>query len=105
MSKNLYYGEIVSEITAKLYADPDHRNQIELTMSANNVENETISTLCADCARVFDTIEELASDHFIDWYDACNTYAGKILSSLLEGRKPTLIDMVVMAGQSIRNYV
>lgn len=102
MRNSLYYGEIAARISAYLYKNPDHILQIDRSMSQHKESDDTIWTICADAARVFDTIEDLSDGHFIDWHKALDQYAEEVLDSLLIGQKPHIIDMVTMASRSIQ---
>jgi len=102
MSNNLYYGEIAAKISAHLYQNPQHISQINDCIESFS-ESDTIWTLCADAARVFDTIEELSEERFVDWHEALEDYSAEILDFILDGQKPNLIDMVSLASQSIQN--
>ena len=103
MNNTLYYGEIVAKISSKLHQNPAHVKRIENVMSNQQEHQDTIYTLCADAARVFDKIENLSSDHYIDWHKASDIYAQNMLNYLLSGKKPNVIDMVSMTTRSIEN--
>ncbi|WP_421896359.1 hypothetical protein [Marinoscillum sp.] len=101
MNDTLYYGEMVAKISARLHQNPDHAIRIARTLNATNDPENSVWTLCADAARVFDKIEDLGCEYFIDWLKAIDHYASKILDLLLSGYKPNTLDMVSMAAQSI----
>ena len=104
MSNSLYYGEIAAKISAHLYQNPDQIMEIDLILSQEDDKNDqTLWTICADAARVFDTIENLSEEHFIDWHEALDNYADGLLDHLLQGETPNIIDMVSMASESIQN--
>ena len=90
----LYYGEIVAKISGYLHQNPDNIKRIDLAMR-DNTQQETIHTLCADAGKVFDQMEELCSDHFIDWHKAQSEIAR---SSFI--RKPTLYSRYGFYGGS-----
>ncbi|MDO5970317.1 hypothetical protein Q4Q35_10920 [Flavivirga aquimarina] len=102
MPNNLYYGEIAAYISGKLVENPDHKTRINHVI-AMQPEKETIPIISAEAARVFDRLEDLSSDYFIDWHKAVSVYSEQILDCLLSGKMPTLIDMVSMTASSIQN--
>ena len=102
MSTTAYYGEIVAKISARLNQNPDHVSRISQVMANyQNDTGETIWTICAEAGRVFDQIEDLSSEHIVDWHQASDHYAGQVLDHLLSGNKPHIIDMVSMVARSI----
>ncbi len=103
MNNTLYYGEIAAKISGKLHQNPDHLPRITYTI--NQVENNTDSiwTLCADAAKVFDKIEDLSGEHYIDWHNALENYSVFMLDYLLSGRKPNVVDMISMTTLSIES--
>lgn len=103
MKNTLYYGEICAKVSAQLHQNPDHYIRIANVIDAQNARGENVWSLCAEAARVFDKIEDLSSDYFIDWHRASDQYAQQILDFLLSGRKPTTIDLVSMVSNSIEN--
>ena len=104
MNNTLYYGEIVAKISAHLFNHPEQIARFDLIVNAEYDDGATtIYTLCADAARVFDTIENLSEEQFIDWHKALDFYADELLDRLLIGRKPYMIDMISMAARSIEN--
>ena len=101
MRNTLYYGEIAAKISAHLYQNPDHIIRIDESMKREQ-HSDTIWTICADAARVFDTIEDLSGEHFVDWHRALDYYAKEVMEALLRGHKPYIVDMVSMASHSIQ---
>lgn len=101
MSKSLYYGEIVAKISYHLYQNPEHKDQIIQTMGRDNESEDEVHTLCADAAKVFDTLEDLAGEHFIDWNEALDCFADKILECLLDGKVPQIMDLIFIASGCI----
>ena len=101
MSNGLYYGEIVSKISYHLYQNPEYKAQITEVMGRDNENEDKVHTLCADAARVFDALEDLAGDQFIDWSETLDVFADKILEYLLGGRIPQIIDLIFIASGCI----
>lgn len=101
MENTLYYGEIVAKISSKLHQNPAHIKRIEYVMGKGQQPQDTVYTLCADAAKVFDSIENLSSDYYVDWHKASDIYAKKMLDCLLSGKKPNVLDMVSMTAHSI----
>lgn len=97
----LYYGEIVAKISGHLHMNPNNIRRIDVAMKKQKDHQDTIYTLCADAARIFDRLEDLSSDHFIDWHKASDIYAEKILDHLLCGNKPHIINLISIAVNSI----
>lgn len=61
MSNSLYYGEIAAKISAHLYQNPEQIMQLDLLMNSEaENDGDSIWTVCADAARVFDTLEDLS---------------------------------------------
>ena len=103
MSSTLYYGEIVAIISTRLCRNNNHFERIMHIMdTANDNADDTISTVCADAGMVFDKIEDISGEHFIDWHRALDIYSGKILDHFLSGHKPNTIDLLSMAVTSIQ---
>ena len=101
MTGTLYYGEIVACIAGQLHQNPEHMLRINYTLSQDNEPGDTIWTLCADAGRVFDRIEDLSGEMYINWHEALDIYAGELLDCLLGGRRPHIIDMVTLTARSI----
>lgn len=102
MQNSLYYGEIVARISAYLYQNPDHILQIDRTISQDNNSDDTIWTISANAARVFDSLADLSEDQELDWLKALNQYSEEVLDFLLVENKPRTIDMISMAVRSIQ---
>lgn len=101
MSNYLYYGEIAARISAKLYVNFDEVTTLHDVVSDPDNPDGNLCILCADAARVFSQIEDLCSDHFIDWPAALDEFTELLRDHLLSGVKPTIPDMVTIAAQSI----
>jgi hypothetical protein len=99
----MFYGEIAAKISAIIHANPDHVERISRLIGDTHNSDESICSICAEAARVFDQIEDLSGEHFIDWHIATDKYAQEVLDSLLMGRKPFIVDMVSMAARSIEH--
>ena len=104
MNNTLYYGEIAALIAGKFHQNPDHLIRIINTIGRTN-KSESIWALCADAANVFDKIEDLSDDYFINSHRAVEIYSQEIIDFLLSGKKPNIIDMVSIAAHSIKNTV
>lgn len=98
---SLYYGEIAALMAARLFQNPDHAKHIEHSMNELEKDGDTIWSMIATAARVFDTIEDLSGELFVDWHKALQHYSDAMLDHLLNGQKPGTIDMVAMASRSI----
>lgn len=105
MRNTLYYGEIVAKISARLHQNPDHIIRIRHVVGEEHDPDNTIWELCATAGSVFDQIEDLTGEHFIDWHRAIDRYAQEVLDFLLMGRKPNAIDMVSMTARSLEYSV
>lgn len=103
MRNSLYYGEIAARISAYLYQNPDHILQIDRTLSQDNQCEDTIWTISANAARVFDLLEDMAEDQSVDWLNALDQYSEEVLDFLLVDSKPTSIDLISMAVRSIQS--
>lgn len=104
MSNSHYYGEIAAKISAHLFQNPDLIMELDLVMNRDQEsEGTTLWTISADAARVFDTIEDLSGEHFIDWHRALEFYAEKLLDHLLTGETPHTVDMISMASLSLQD--
>ncbi|MFY0689063.1 MAG: hypothetical protein JXQ90_17970 [Cyclobacteriaceae bacterium] len=103
MSNTLYYGEMVAKISALLHRNPDHLKRIDHVMCEDQSTQDTIWTICADAGKVFDTIEDLSGEHFIDWHTALEHYAQEVQDFILLGKRPQVRDMISMAARSIEN--
>ena len=101
MRNSLYYGEIAARISAYLYQNPHHILQIDRTISRDHDTEETLWTISANAARVFDILEDTADDQGIDWLKALDQYSEEVLDYLLLDSKPKTIDLISMAVRSI----
>ena len=70
-------------------------------MGRDNENEDKVHTLCADAANVFDSLEDLAVDHFIDWNETLDVFADKVLDYLLAGKVPQIIDLIYIASNCI----
>lgn len=104
MNNTLYYGEIAALIAGKFHQNPDHLIRISNIIGQTN-KIDSIWTLCADAASVFDKIEDLSDDYFINSHRAVEAYSQEIIDFLLLGKKPNVIDMVSIAARSIKNTI
>ena len=102
MSNTLYCSEISAQISAYLHKNPDHVERIAHVMQRSHDPHENVITLCAEAARVLDTIEDLSGEHFIDWHEVYDHYANAVLDHLLMVRVPTIADLILMAAQSLQ---
>jgi len=101
MSKNtLYYGEIVARIAIRL-SSLNHANDNQLPPQKDVSLEDMICDLSADSGRIFDQLEDLSGEHFIDWLSALEHYSDAIRSFILNGRMPSTVDMISMASKSI----
>ncbi|MDW3191273.1 MAG: hypothetical protein R8G66_02880 [Cytophagales bacterium] len=100
MSNTLYYGEIVARIAGRLYS-LNHANDNEIPSSKDMSMEDMICDVSADAGRVFDSLEELSGEHFIDWRNALEYYSDALLSFILDGRMPTMADMISMAAKAM----
>lgn len=100
-SNTLYYGEIVAQISGHLFSNPQSIEVLEKLIEEDKSHDHSIWTICADAARVFDTLEDLVDEHFLNWPAAVTHYADAILNLLLVGEKPSILDMMYLANRSI----
>ena len=100
---NSYYGyEIAAKIATRLSKDPEQVALIKQVIKDEHENNADILTaVSADATRVFDTIEDLSGEQFVDWQKALELYANEILNHLLKGWKPSIIELISMAARSI----
>ncbi len=103
MSNSLYYGELSAKIALGLGQSPDQIAQINNAINnEENIRGTAIYRICADAARVFDAIEDLSGELFVDWHKAVDLYADELLDHLTKGEIPHIIDLVSMASASIQ---
>ncbi|MEQ9230484.1 MAG: hypothetical protein RIF46_07350 [Cyclobacteriaceae bacterium] len=101
MSKQtLYYGEIVARIAGRLYS-LNHANDNHLPEYQDMSMEDMICEVSADAGRIFDSLEELSGDHFIDWRKALEHYSDALRSFILDGRMPSMADMISMAARAM----
>ena len=74
-------------------------------MKQCNEPGDSLWTICADAASVFDKIEDLASDYFVDWHLALQKYSDEILDLFLAGQKPTLPVLISIASKSMESTI
>ena len=75
--------------------------RIKHTLSKDNTKNNLIG-FCADAAHVFDKVEDLSNDVFINSYHALENYSQEMLDVLLSGHIPSIVDMVSISANSIK---
>ncbi|WP_268123923.1 hypothetical protein [Roseivirga pacifica] len=103
MTNTMYFGELVAKISGYMHHDPCivkmlHQN---LKNSQGNHAKDELWTICSDAAMVFDKIEDLSGEHFVDWHKALDTYIQKLLNFLLKGTIPAMTDFVALVSNSI----
>lgn len=103
MRNSLYYGEIAARISAYLYQNPQQLLHIDRLIGQQEDTQETLWTISANAAHVFDVMEDMASDHCIDWMKALDLYSEEVLEFLLLDSKPSTIDLFSMAVRSIES--
>jgi len=102
MSNNtLYYGEIVARIAGRLYSIDEHANDNNLPFRQDISMEDMICDISADAGRIFDCLEDLSGEHFIDWRKALEYYSDALRSFILAGRMPCMADMISMAAKSM----
>lgn len=101
MSNTMYYGEIVAQIAGRLYSINEHANDNNLPMKQDMSMEDMICDISADAGRIFDTLEDLSGEHFIDWRKALVHYSDALRSFILAGRIPGLADMISMAAKAM----
>lgn len=102
MNNTLYYGEIAALISAKIHQNPNHILRVKHTLSTAK-KSDTLWAFCADAANVFDKIDDLSGDCFINSHHALDHYPHQILDVLLSGTIPSVVDMVSISANSIKN--
>lgn len=101
MSNNtLYYGEIVARIAGRLYS-LNHANDNPIPSQKDISMEDMICDVSADAGRIFDSLEDLSGEHFIDWKKALEHYSDALRSFILNGRKPMMADMISMAAKAM----
>lgn len=95
----LYYGEIAARISCQLYGLCS--TNLKLQCGPDETMEDTICSISADAARVFDSLEDLSGEHYIDWNKALNQYSKSIREYLLMGNVPTMADLILMAANSL----
>lgn len=96
-----YYGEIVARISGKLY--PIMECDTQLTKVKDISLEDIICEISADAGRVFDRLEDLSGEHFIDWSKALDIYANDLRRFMLCGNVPNMADMISLAAQSLEH--
>jgi len=97
----LYYGEIVARISGKLYSAINITDS-NIFLKENDLTNEDmICSISADAGRVFDCLEDLSGEHFVNWNHALDNYIKVLHGAISDGRTPNMADMMSMATTSI----
>ena len=99
--QTLYYGEIAARISCQLVSICS--TNLRLQNDAEESIEDTICSISANAARVFDSLEDLSGEHYIDWNKALDSFALTIREHLLQGEVPTMADMILMAAKSLNN--
>lgn len=94
-----YYGEIVARISGQLFLlrAEDFQN---LGKKDETLE-DLICDISATAARVFDTIEDLSGEHFIDWQGALEDFAISLRHFVKDGKMPTMVDYISLTALSL----
>lgn len=104
MPKHSYYAEIRNKIATEILSNPEILEVIE-TSDALECNQENIYIMCSEAARIFESIQQLSkTDNLIPVSRAVSVYTDTLLQQLLRGEKPLLIDLIVMASQTIQQF-
>jgi hypothetical protein len=101
MKDHVFYGEIVTKIISDLFESPDKISEINQNIVFDN-DNDNIYTVCSEAARIFDVIVNLSQPCSINIYKAIDNYTSKLLQQLCHDKKPMVIDLIVMAAETIQ---
>ncbi|OIQ19311.1 MAG: hypothetical protein BM557_06295 [Flavobacterium sp. MedPE-SWcel] len=104
MHKPIYYAEIRNKIVTEMLNNAELLALLEKD-TALVCKEENMYTLCSEAARIFETIQQLSkTDNLIPVSRAVSVYTDTLLQQLLRGEKPLLIDLIVMASQTIQQF-
>ena len=103
MSQHIYYAQIRNTIASEFLKKPKYLFKIE---PKNQLESsqETITALCSEAAHIFDSIQNLSEGCCENLNQAIHSYATSIVKCLIKGEKLAIIDLIVMAGQTLQNF-
>ncbi|AXG72992.1 hypothetical protein DVK85_01575 [Flavobacterium arcticum] len=103
MPKPIYYAEIRNKIATEMLNNAELLAVFE--KDAALVCEENMYTLCSEAAQIFETIQQLSkTDNLIPISRAVSVYTDTFLQQLLRGEKPLIIDLIVMASQTIQQF-
>ena len=104
MPKPIYYAEIRNKIATKILSNPEILAVIE-TSDALECNPENIYIMCSEAARIFESIQRLSeTGNIVPFSRAVHVYSDTLLQQLLRGEKPLIIDLIVMASQTIQQF-
>ena len=104
MSNNPFYGEIVANISSHLIKNPEILNELELLCERNQeTDGSSVWTVCAHAAHIFEALQDLIDDQYMDWQIALDHYADELLDYMLMGKIPRTTDMLSMLSRCIQH--
>lgn len=102
MNKTMYYGEMCAKISGELLSDPLYSESIEAFMDRVEAQHgDTLWSLCANAASVFELIEEKCDIYFVDWQAVINQYCQYIKDQLLSQKMPETSELFLLTVKSI----
>ena len=104
MSKHIYYAEIRNKVATEMLHNPEVLAAIE-NNDAFVCKEECVYILCSEASRIFSAIQDLSGTENISQAScAIHSYANALIEQLLRGEKPVLIDLIVMASQTLQQF-
>lgn len=101
----MYYGEIVAHISSSLAKCTSSEAFLTTLIEQEKGDTYTLHSLCADAGRIFEMVEDLCDDYFLDWPSILDQYTLYIKESLLSKKVPEPIDLYLFTAQSIEETV
>jgi hypothetical protein len=104
MPKHIYYAEIRNKVATKMLHNPEILEAIE-NNDAFLCKDECVFILCSEASRIFSTVQDLSDTENISQASlAIHSYADALIEQLLRGEKPLIIDLIVMASQTLQQF-
>ncbi len=107
MNQHLFYSAIRNQMASELLKHPNYIDEFDHTLNKEH-EGETIFTFCNEAARIFYAIGDLSGQCCSclqsNSVEVINEYTSAILEKLINDEKPLIIDLIVLAGETIRQF-
>lgn len=104
MSKYLYYAEIRNKMASKILSNPELLDALQKS-DGLECKQSGLQTVCNEAARIFEAIQLLSEkSDTLNLSLALHNYSNEVFNQLLNDEQPLVIDLIVMAGQTLQQF-